>query len=149
MIQHERNTDITHLQRNLFDIMKTAKKIYRKERVMEKTNRRTVPRIRTNMIAMIKQDETHQTCHLIDLSIAGACIEGESHYKENEIIDIQFDFSDIIANRKLTLPAMVVWSKEDHEKIRHGLFFTMVNDLDLNLLAHVLHILETQTTQMT
>ena len=46
---------------------------------MEKTNRRTVPRIRTNMIAMIKRDETHQTCHLIDLSIAGACIEGESH----------------------------------------------------------------------
>lgn len=115
---------------------------------MEKTNRRTVPRIRTNMIAMIKQDETTENCHLVDLSIAGACIEGDSRYEKNEIIDIQLDFSDMIANRKLTLPAMVVWSNEDHEKIRHGLFFTMINDLDLNLLAHVLHILETQTTQM-
>lgn len=102
---------------------------------------RAVPRVRTNVAAMVKDGERFQICRLLDLSVAGTCMDIGVPFRKGETIQIHFDFSDYVTKGELVLPAMVMWEKDVQGLYRYGLFFTSVSDTDLSKLVHVVDVL--------
>ena len=102
---------------------------------------RAVPRVRTNVAAMVKDGERFQICRLLDLSIAGACMDIGVPFKKGQMIPIHFDFSDYVTKGILALPAMVMWGEDQQGLYRYGVFFTSVSDTDLSKLVRVVDVL--------
>lgn len=107
---------------------------------MESENRRAVPRVTVNMIATVSEDEKQvHICRILDLSIAGACMEVGVLYPKDSVVFIHLDISDDCSRKELVLPALVVWTKNANGLIRHGLFFTDVSDLNLSRLVRLVN----------
>lgn len=106
-------------------------------------DRRGSLRIRGVGTGVLKRHGVSSNCQVLDISVAGACVELERLYPVNTTVLLCMKFLPPIG-RQLTLPAMVRWNHTDGNRVRHGLLFTYLSDEDLARLASVVDVLESK-----
>lgn len=116
---------------------------YRKECfIIMSYNQRQYTRVRVPAEAVIRTDEVgFISGKLVDISIAGACVECERKYEVGQALSVYLDLAHIIPGANFLFPAVVVWNSETDGVFRHGLLLTYIEDNDLKKLERVVRVM--------